>query len=120
MNASQPSQFLLLYRDPVDRPEVSPAEMQKIFSEWMAWLNQQRTEGRLIASDRLNDAGHVLRGSASVTDRPFAEAKEVVGGFMIITADNIDQASKIGRSCPGLLYGGSLEVRPIEPKLART
>ncbi|HEY9153669.1 MAG TPA: YciI family protein [Opitutaceae bacterium] len=120
MSSQQPSQFLLLYREASDRPEVSPAEMQRIFNEWMAWLNTQRNENRLIASNRLNDAGKVLRGSTSVTDRPFAEAKEVVGGFVVITAENLDHATQIARSCPGLSYGGSMEVRPIEPKVART
>lgn len=94
--------------------------MQRVFNEWMAWLNKQRGENRLIASDRLNDAGKVLRGSTSVIDRPLPEAKEVVAGFMIITADNLDHATEIARSCPGLTQGGSVEVRPIEPKLART
>ena len=94
--------------------------MQRIFNEWMAWLNQQRSENRLIASDRLNDAGKLLRGSTSVTDRPLAEAKEVVAGFLIMTADSLEHATEIARSCPGLSYGGSVEVRPVEPKLART
>lgn len=94
--------------------------MQRIFNEWMAWLNKQRGENRLIASDRLNDAGKLLRGATSVIDRPFAEAKEVVAGFILLTADSLDHATQIARSCPGLSYGGSVEVRAIEPKLARS
>ena len=48
-----------------------------------------------------------------VTDGPFVESKEIVGGYSIVTADNIDAAAELAKGCPGLLTGGTVEVRAL-------
>ncbi len=115
MSTSKKSDFLLLFRHPADGPDPSPEEMQQIFGRWMAWMKGMKDKDQFVVADRLQETGKVLRGAAgAVTDGPFAESKEVVGGFVIVKAASLDEAVQIGRGCPGLPLGTIVEVRPIE------
>ena len=113
-----PRYMLLLYDDPSAFAGVSPAEMQKIIEKYMAWGDTLRREGVLVASDKLADEpGKVIRsagGSVRVTDGPYSETKEVLGGHFTIQAGGYDEAVKRTRDCPHLEYGGTIEVREIE------
>lgn len=90
--------------------------MQQIFGKWMEWMKGMKASGQYLDSDRLSDTGKVLRSprGSAVTDGPYAEAKETVAGFIAITAAGLAQAVEIARGCPGLEYGTTVEVRPIE------
>jgi len=116
MSKIEKSQFLLLFRSPSDQPEPTPEEMQQVFGKWMAWMKGMKAQGQYVGGDRLEDGGKVLRGprGGSVTDGPFAEAKESVGGYIIVAADSLTQAAEIAKGCPGFEYGTFVEVRPIE------
>lgn len=116
MSNTEKSQFLLLFRSPQAGPDPTPEEMQQIFGKWMAWLKALKAKGQYVGGDRLDDAGKVVRSprGASVTDGPYAEAKEAVGGYIIVSADTLAQAVEIAKGCPGLDYEGIVEVRPIE------
>ena len=87
------------------------ADMQR----WMAWMNDLDKKGHL--KDRgqpLERTGKVVRGQQkTVTDGPFTEAKDLVGGFTLVEARDIDQAVELSRGCPVLEGGGSVEVRPV-------
>ena len=114
MTLAQKPQFLLLFRHPRQRPARTPEEAQRISATWIAWMKGIKDRGQLLVSDRLPDGGRVLR-SAATTDGPLVENQEIVGGFLIIAADSLDEATKIGRACPGLASDNWVEVRPIEP-----
>jgi len=116
MSTSKKSDFLLLFRHPGDSPDRSPDEMQQIFGRWVAWMKEMKAKDQFVVADRLEDGGKVLRGptGSSVTDGPFAESKEIVGGFVIVKADSLAEATTIARGCPGFAYGTIVEVRPIE------
>jgi hypothetical protein len=112
------SQFLYLYRmtdsarqDNMGTPERAQQSMQR----WMAWMNDLDKKGHL--KDRgqpLERTGKVVRGQQkTVTDGPFTEAKDLVGGFTLVEARDIDQAVELSRGCPILEGGGSVEVRPV-------
>jgi len=111
------SRFLLLLRDePSTFAHLSPAEMQAIIQKYIAWGNGLRESGRLIGSDKLTDGGRVTRQAGEktmVTDGPFTEAREVVGGFYMIQAKDYDEAMTVVHDCPHLAFG-SIEVRQIE------
>ena len=112
------SRFLLLLRDdPSTFAHLSPAEMQAIIQKYIAWGNGLRASGRLITSDKLTgEGGRVARrgdGKPMVTDGPFTEAREVVGGFYMIHAKNYDDAMTVVNECPHLAFG-SIEVRQVE------
>jgi hypothetical protein len=115
MSNTEKSQFLLIFRSPNDGPDPTPEEMQQIFGKWMAWMKGMKAKGQYVAGDRLDESGKVLRpGKSSVTDGPYVEAKETVGGYIILMADNLAQAAEIAKGCPGLDGQTIVEVRPIE------
>jgi hypothetical protein len=89
--------------------------MQKTMQKWVAWFKE------LGASGHIKDPGHplertgkVVKGNQkSVHDGPYAEAKDVVGGYTLIEAKDLGQAVELSKGCPILEVGGSVEVRPI-------
>jgi len=112
------SQFVYLYRnteaarqDAMGTPERAQQSMQR----WMAWMNDLDKKGHL--KDRgqpLERSGKVVRGQQkTVTDGPFTEAKDLVGGFTLVEARDLDHAVELSRGCPILDGGGSVEVRPV-------
>ena len=112
------SRFLLLLRDdPSTFAHLSPAEMQAVIQKYIAWGNGLRDSGRLIGSDKLQqEGGRVARRNGArtvVTDGPFTEAREVVGGFYLIQAKDYDDAMTVVNECPHLAFG-SIELRQIE------
>jgi hypothetical protein len=106
--------LLHVYRGkPEAHATLSPADMQKHMDQWGAWIGQAMQEGWMLdPGDALQREGKVVNAKV-VTDGPFVESKEVVGGFSIVQANSIDDASKLAKGCPGLLVGGSVEVRPM-------
>ncbi len=114
-----PQYILLLHETPSDYSNVSAEEMQEIIGEYVAWRRKIEAEGKFAGSNKLKDEGgrHVSmrNGKARVVDGPYAEAKEVMGGYFVINAADYDEAVKTSESCPHLKYGGWIEVREIEP-----
>lgn len=107
----------LVYFEPETVPGLSPSEKATLRSDSMAYDKELDRRGHYIVSDPLDSVGtartvRVRRGKASVTDGPFAETKEVLGGFILINAANMDQAVEIAAGIP-LAKLGSIEVRPI-------
>jgi hypothetical protein len=111
------SQFLYVYRiNPGARQAATgTAEAaQQRMQAWMKWFAELEAKGHL--KDRgqpLEVGGKVVRGSKSVTDGPYAEAKDVVGGYSIVEARDIDHAVELSNGCPVFLSEGSVEVRPV-------
>ena len=111
--------FMLIARDgPQDFADMSPEDMQGIIEKYVAWGTKLEDAGKKRASNKLRDSeGKVLRGnsgSLTVTDGPFSETKEVVGGYWIIDAADYDEAIELARDCPHIEYGASLEIREVE------
>ena len=110
--------FLFIYRNTeADTREHmgSPEAAQKSMKLWMTWLGELEKKGRLrSAGEPLEPTGKVVRGpKKQVTDGPYAEAKDLVSGYSIITASDAAEAAELARGCPVLLGAGSVEVRPI-------
>ena len=84
--------------------------------KWVAWFKELGVKGYIQHPGHpLEPAGKVVSGNKKlVTDGPFAEAKDIIGGFTLIEAKDIDQAAEIAKGCPILEVGGSVEVRPIQ------
>lgn len=109
------SDFAFVYRG-WDTP-ASPEEMQKTVDLWRAWFKELADKGHMKDPGLpLEKAGSVVRGASKlVSDGPFAEAKDVVGGFTLISALDLRQATLLAKGCPILESGGSIEVRPVLP-----
>lgn len=110
--------MLLLYDDPSGWAGLSPEEMQKAIEKYVAWGEEMGRKETLVAGHKLaDDAGKVIRGNGGqtrVTDGPYSEAKEVLGGYYLIEADGYDQAVAIGRDHPHVGFGGTIEVRKVD------
>jgi len=110
--------MILLYDDPKIWSNMGPEDFQKALAKYMAWGEKLRKNGWHVDSNKLTDgAGRVLRGKGGqprVTDGPFTEGKEVLGGYYTIKADSYEQAIERVRDCPHLEYGGTAEIREVE------
>ena len=106
--------FMFLFRNTTDRSSATPEEMQSNMQLWFAWVEKLKGQGIYVAGEPLTPVGKVLKGKQTViTDGPFAESKEVVGGFFIIKADTIEQAAELAKDCPDLPGSGTVEVREV-------
>lgn len=106
------SEFLFLYRGG-DASE-SREQMQKTMEVWMAWFKELGASGCIKdMGNPLEPGGKVVASSTSVTDGPYAETKDVIGGYTLIEAADLAAASEIAKGCPILAVGGCVEVRPI-------
>jgi hypothetical protein len=84
--------------------------------KWVAWFKDLGSKGHLKDPGHpLEQAGKVVRGKQKiVNDGPYAEAKDVVGGYIVVEAKDLDHAVELSKGCPILAVGGSVEVRPVE------
>jgi hypothetical protein len=106
------SQFLYLYRggDSSGTPEMMQQSMQK----WMAWMQDLGAKGKLKdQGNPLEAGGKVVKKKTAITDGPFAEAKDIIGGYTLVEAKDIDEAASLAAGCPIFDNGGFVEVRPI-------
>jgi hypothetical protein len=107
------SEFLYLYRG--GQRDWAAAESEQIMQKWMAWFKDLTASGNLKDGGQpLEPEGRVVRDKAgTVTDGPFAEAKDVVGGYTLIEADSLARAAELAKGCPILEREGFVEVRPV-------
>jgi hypothetical protein len=92
----------------------SPESMQEHMGKWMNWIDKLNKDGRYLAGEPLVPGGKLVSGkNKTVTDGPFTEGKEVVGGFFIVNANDLNEAVEISKDCPDYELGGSVEVRQV-------
>lgn len=108
------SEFTYLFRG--RDTSASPEQMQKTMEKWVVWFKELGANGHLKEPGHpLEHTGKVVKGKQKiVNDGPYAEAKDVVGGFIVVEAKDIDQAVELSKGCPIFEVGGSVEVRPIQ------
>lgn len=107
------SEFLYLYRG-AQRPE-SPQEAQQTMQKWMTWLQELGAKGHVKDNGQpLEPVGKLVSGKQkTVTDGPFAESKDLVGGFTIVEARDLAEAAELSKGCPIFERDGYVEVRPV-------
>lgn len=106
------NEFVLLYRGG-ERP-TSPEQGQQVMQKWMAWFKTLAEKGHILDRGQpLERSGKMVGPGKVVSDGPFAEAKDVVGGYTLIKANDVSQAAEIAKGCPILERGGQVEVRPV-------
>jgi hypothetical protein len=108
-------EYMLLFRGPHWDRGLSQQELQAAMDKVMAWFEGLNQRGKTKAAQPLGAQGRIICGTNGqlVVDGPFAESKEAVGGYLMLQADNLNEAVEIARSMPTLKYGISVEVRPI-------
>lgn len=105
----------MLFRQPAyDATEADAQATAELAKRWNVWLRGIADEGKLgNTGARLADAGKVLKRGGVITDGPFVEIKEQLGGFMIVLAEDMDDALTLAHGCPVIELGGSVEIRPL-------
>jgi len=97
-----------------DHYNQSPEEMQANMGKWMAWIEKLNKEGRYVSGEPLHPGGKLIAGkNKTVTDGPYTEGKEVVGGYFIVNANDINEAVKLCDDYPDYGKGGSIQVRQV-------
>lgn len=107
--------MIFLEYPPNATPPTSEA-LQAIMARFGAWMEGLHRQGRVAGTNGLELTGKILRGplgQTTITDGPFAEGKEVVGGYVLLNPCTLEEAVAAARECPGLDYRMILEVRPV-------
>ena len=107
------SEFVFLYRG--GETGRAPEAQQLVMQKWLAWMKD------LGAKGHIKDPGHPLERSGklvsgkqkTITDGPYAETKDIVGGYTLVQAKDLDQAVQVSLGCPIFEAGGLVEVRPV-------
>ena len=115
MNTQNQNGYMLLYRTDEWYNKLSQEELQKLINQNKAWLEGLTAQGKAKPGRALERKGAIVSGVNGhiVTDGPFAESKEAIGGYLVLDVETIEEAIAIAQSSPGLAYGGSIEVRPL-------
>ncbi len=106
--------MMLFHSEPNPDFNPTPEQIQLEVKAWQDWIGGIEAQGKLKnPGDALGFEGKTMHADGSVTDGPYAEAKEIVGGFIVVSADSIEEATELAKGCPGLTNGGKVEVRDI-------
>jgi hypothetical protein len=110
------SEYLVISRGQWDK-DVSREEIQNAIDQFYVWLGRLVEEGKMKTGQRLASTGKTV-SRKSVTDGPFGETKEVIGGYWFIVAGSLEEAAQIAAGNPCLSCGLFYEIRPIDPERA--
>jgi hypothetical protein len=110
------AKYLFLYRGCRDtESKMPPQEREHMMQRWQVWLGSGFQNGWLLEpGDALKKDRRIVDATKIVTDGPFAESKEIIGGFSVVEAATIDHAAELAKGCPALVAGGTVEIGPLE------
>ena len=103
--------FIFIGGDP---SHLSPEAQQAHMGKWFEWVEKLRNEKRYISGEALLPGGKTIKGvKKAVTDGPYTEGKEVVGGYFVVEAKDLNEATEMAKACPDYELGGIVEVREV-------
>src|SRR5258707_12678008 len=111
MNTQNQNGYMLLYRTDDWYNRLSHEELQKLIGQNQAWFERLTAQGKAKPGRALERRGVIVSGRNGrfITDGPFAESKEAIGGYLVLDVETIEEATAIAQSSPGLAYGGLIE-----------
>ena len=114
-NLDKMKDFLFVFRSETSpRTNASPEQLQANMKLWMDWIGGIAAQNKLLdRGNRLETGGKVVKPGNLITDGPYIETKEMIGGYTLVKADSIDEATEMAKGCPILTFGGNVEVREI-------
>ncbi len=108
------NEFMMIFRNEQNNNlKPSPEQMQAMVKKWQDWIGGIAAQGKFVGTNALGFEGKTIDSKGVITDGPYAEIKEIVGGYIIVKADNLEDAVKLSEGCPTLLIGGKVEVRNV-------
>lgn len=94
--------------------QPSPEQLQAMMKSWHDWMGSLAAQNKLASSgNRLSSDGRVVKPGKVITDGPYVEIKEAIGGYIIVKANSIDEAAELAKDCPVLMVQGNVEVRTV-------
>lgn len=114
-NNDRKQDYMLLFRGTDWDRDLSPEDLQRVVSSWVAWFDGLCQSGKCLSGHPLVSEGKVISGKKgrTVADGPFAESKEAIAGYFYLRVSGLDEAMEIARQCPALEHGAQVEVRPV-------
>ena len=111
----KPTEYMLLFRGKDWDQGMPREEAQELMGRVIAWMEGLHARGKVKGGQPLGRESHVISGKQGrvVADGPFPESKEAVGGFLVVLAEDIEEAMDMARGNPTLHYGVTIEVRPV-------
>ena len=109
-------EFMFVFRTDYNViPKDSPEEMQALTKKWQDWIGGIAAQNKLVQTGkRLSSGGKVVRANSVITDGPYTEIKESIGGYMFVKGESLEEAIELANGCPVLIAGGSVEIREIQ------
>ncbi|MEL7002025.1 MAG: YciI family protein [Bacteroidota bacterium] len=106
--------MMLFHSEPNPDLNPTPEEIQEEVKLWHDWIGGISAQGKLKSQgEALGFEGKTMHADGSITDGPYAEVKEIIGGFIIVSAESIEEATELSKGCPALSIGGKVEVRDV-------
>jgi len=109
-------EFMMIFRSEnmQGAPAPSAEQMQAVLQQWQQWIKSIAAKGKFSGTNRLLSEGKTLKPNNIITDGPYTEAKEMVGGYLIVKTNSLEEAIDLAKDCPALKYGGgNVEVRSV-------
>lgn len=113
MGEQQTGEFLVLSRGQWDK-DAAPETIQAAIDAFYPWLEKNVVDGKMRGGSRLLREGATVSRSKVVTDGPFGETKELIGGYWFILADSLDEAAQLAAQNPCMRLGLFYEIRPLD------
>ena len=109
-------EFMFVFRtDYKVIPKDSPEEMQALTKKWQDWIEGITAQNKLVETGkRLSSDGKVVRANSVITDGPYTEIKESIGGYIFVKGESLEEAVELAKGCPILISGGCVEIREIQ------
>jgi hypothetical protein len=114
MKKKQTNDYLLLFRGGANPEDMSPEQMKATMNNWMTWMNGLKKRKQMKSGQPLQDGGKLLSGSKGQKVAALSDTEDSIGGYLMIMAKNLGEATRIAKGCPIFNNGGSVELRSIE------
>ena len=108
------NEYMLLFRGGANPEDMSPDQMKVTMNNWMSWMKGLKKSKQLTLGHPLQDGGKVLSGPKGGNVAPFQETPDSIGGYLLIKAKSLAEATKIAKGCPIFNNGGNVELRAIQ------
>ena len=109
-------EFLFVFRRDFATPTIqpSPQQIQEMMKPWQDWMGSIAAQNKLVSSgNRLASEGKVVKANKVITNGPYVELKEAIGGYILVKTNTLEEAAELAKGCPILSIGGNVEVRPV-------
>ena len=107
--------FMLIFQGEMAGTAPSPEQMQENMGKWFAWIDSLAKSGKYVSGEPLQPGGKVIKGNhKNVTDGPFTEGKEIIGGYFIVNAEDYNEAVALCDGYPDYETGGTVIVRQVQ------